>query len=177
MRPRRKPNSGMAGSHRRRRGWGEGSDDILWLDGEEPEAQPPPRSQPPMQPHQAQQPQPSERAHRHPGDFQSQAPQVTPASQRTPPPRQMPGPAIGDPFDSTGPIARTASGWRVGDEEVSDLTSAMVLADLLAADLPTESMPAIRSAPPASQRQRRPQRAPQPELPDAQRLRQTVAQL
>jgi hypothetical protein len=89
----------------------------------------------------------------------------------------MPEPAIGDPFDSTGPIARTASGWRVGDEEVSDLTSAMVLADLLAADLPTESMPAIRSAPLAPQRQRRPQRAPQAEPPDEQRLRQTVAQL
>jgi ANTAR domain-containing protein len=90
-------------------------------------------------------------------------------------------PEAPDPFDSTGPIARTAGGWRVGDEEVSDLTSAMVLADLLAADLPTESMPAIRSAPPARERQRRPGRRPQhelqAELPDAQRLRQTVAQL
>jgi hypothetical protein len=33
---------------------------------------------------------------------------------------------------------RTPTGWRVGDEEVPDLTSAMVLADLLAADLPSE---------------------------------------
>jgi hypothetical protein len=33
---------------------------------------------------------------------------------------------------------RTATGWRVGGEEVPDLTSAMVLADLLAADLPIE---------------------------------------
>ncbi|HEY7430800.1 MAG TPA: ANTAR domain-containing protein [Streptosporangiaceae bacterium] len=79
--------------------------------------------------------------------------------------------------DDTGPIARTASGWRVGDEEVPDLTSAMVLADLLAADLPTESMPAVRPAPPARQRARRPRREPHAELPDAQRLRQTVAQL
>jgi hypothetical protein len=40
------------------------------------------------------------------------------------------------------PVARrTATGWRVGDEEVSDLTSAMVLADLLAADLPPEGPP------------------------------------
>jgi len=40
------------------------------------------------------------------------------------------------------PVARrTATGWRVGDEEVSDLTSAMVLADLLAADLPAEGPP------------------------------------
>jgi hypothetical protein len=33
---------------------------------------------------------------------------------------------------------RTATGWRVGGEEVPDLTSAMVLADLLAADLSSE---------------------------------------
>jgi hypothetical protein len=42
----------------------------------------------------------------------------------------------------TGPqdavARRTPTGWRVGDEEVPDLTSAMVLADLLAADLPSE---------------------------------------
>jgi hypothetical protein len=46
------------------------------------------------------------------------------------------------------PVARrTATGWRVGDEEVSDLTSAMVLADLLAADLPTEAMPPAAAGP------------------------------
>ena len=33
---------------------------------------------------------------------------------------------------------RTPTGWRVGDEEVPDLTSAMVLADLLAAELSAE---------------------------------------
>jgi hypothetical protein len=33
---------------------------------------------------------------------------------------------------------RTPTGWKVGDEEVPDLTSAMVLADLLAAELPSE---------------------------------------
>jgi ANTAR domain len=33
---------------------------------------------------------------------------------------------------------RTPNGWRVGDEEVPDLTSAMVLADLLAAELAAE---------------------------------------
>ena len=37
------------------------------------------------------------------------------------------------------PVAwRTPTGWRVGGEEVSDLTSAMVLADLLAADLASD---------------------------------------
>ncbi len=46
---------------------------------------------------------------------------------------------------------RTANGWRVGDEEVPDLTSAMVLADLLAADLPAEDAArADGTVPPAS---------------------------
>jgi hypothetical protein len=47
------------------------------------------------------------------------------------------------------PVARrTANGWKVGDEEVSDLTSAMVLADLLVADLPTQTMPIVGSPAP-----------------------------
>ena len=66
------------------------------------------------------------------------------------------------------PVARrTATGWRVGDEEVSDLTSAMVLADLLAADLPGPGTPATPAA-----------MAPSgDEPPDARKLEQTVAQL
>jgi hypothetical protein len=68
------------------------------------------------------------------------------------------------------PVARrTATGWRVGDEEVSDLTSAMVLADLLAADLPTQAMPTVGA-----------QAAANPdgsESPDPRKLEQTVAQL
>ena len=66
------------------------------------------------------------------------------------------------------PVARrTATGWRVGDEEVSDLTSAMVLADLLAADLPGPGTPPAPAATaPAGD-----------EPPDARRLEQTVAQL
>lgn len=63
------------------------------------------------------------------------------------------------------PVAwRTASGWKVGDEEVSDLTSAMVLADLLAADLPPSPPPGTaghQDAGPA----------------DARKLQETVAQL
>jgi hypothetical protein len=47
---------------------------------------------------------------------------------------------------------RTPTGWRVGDEEVPDLTSAMVLADLLAAELSAEEQAdldaAAASAPP-----------------------------
>ena len=69
------------------------------------------------------------------------------------------------------PVARrTATGWRVGDEEVSDLTSAMVLADLLAAELPAEG-PRTPGSPAASgQRDKA-------EAPDARQLQETVAQL
>ena len=67
-------------------------------------------------------------------------------------------------------VRRTATGWRVGDEEVSDLTSAMVLADLLAAELPAEGPPTPGN--PAASRQR-----DQAESPDTQQLQETVAQL
>ena len=66
------------------------------------------------------------------------------------------------------PIARrTATGWRVGDEEVSDLTSAMVLADLLAADMPAEGPPTPGS----------PAAAEQARATDVRQLQETVAQL
>jgi hypothetical protein len=68
------------------------------------------------------------------------------------------------------PVARrTATGWRVGDEEVSDLTSAMVLADLLAAELPTQALPAVAGLAADG--------GAAAEPPDARRLQQTVAQL
>jgi ANTAR domain len=41
---------------------------------------------------------------------------------------------------------RTPTGWRVGDEEVPDLTSAMVLADLLAAELSAEEQAELDTA-------------------------------
>jgi hypothetical protein len=83
------------------------------------------------------------------------------------------------------PVARrTATGWRVGDEEVSDLTSAMVLADLLAADLPTQAMPAVGAAPgaAAAQGNAAPGHGARPALAsdeavDPERLQATVAQL
>ena len=69
------------------------------------------------------------------------------------------------------PVARrTATGWRVGDEEVSDLTSAMVLADLLAAELPAGGPPTPGN--PAASR-----RGDEAEQPDARQLQETVAQL
>ena len=41
----------------------------------------------------------------------------------------------GTPASGETVVRRSARGWVVGTEEASDLTSAMVLADLLAADL------------------------------------------
>ena len=71
------------------------------------------------------------------------------------------------------PVARrTATGWRVGDEEVSDLTSAMVLADLLAADLPPEGPPTPGS--PAAAATSRAHRA---DPADVAQLQETSAQL
>jgi hypothetical protein len=77
---------------------------------------------------------------------------------------------------------RTVTGWRVGDEEVSDLTSAMVLADLLAADLPAQAMPAELPAdtgPPTGRSAVADEShaVAQDPLPDVHRLQQTVAQL
>ena len=91
------------------------------------------------------------------------------------PPGDLPGWPLG-----AEPVARrTATGWRVGDEEVSDLTSAMVLADLLAAELPTQAMPTVAAAPAqgsaaASQGARA---ASGDETVDPERLQVTVAQL
>jgi ANTAR domain len=59
-------------------------------------------------------------------------------------------------------VRRSGQGWRVGPEETADLTSAMVLADLLAADLGSPTPP---PAGPAS------------EVDEAARLAVTVAQL
>jgi ANTAR domain len=43
---------------------------------------------------------------------------------------------------------RTPTGWKIGDEELPDLTSAMVLADLLAAELPSEEQWQVPGAAP-----------------------------
>jgi hypothetical protein len=49
-----------------------------------------------------------------------------------------PDAAVGDDLapgpDGEAVVRRTKDGWRVGGDEVSDLTSAMILADLLAAE-------------------------------------------
>jgi hypothetical protein len=63
-------------------------------------------------------------------------------------------------------VRRAPRGWRVGDEEVTDLTSAMVLADLLAAEL---GAPAPPVGPPRSE--------PVSEEDEVAQLAVTVAQL
>jgi hypothetical protein len=79
-------------------------------------------------------------------------------------------------------VRRTADGWRVGDDELPDLTCAMVLADLLAAELPTEIQPAITAAaapaPAASPATRTARSAERGEADEeTSRLRATVGQL
>jgi len=69
-------------------------------------------------------------------------------------------------------VRRTADGWRVGDDELPDLTCAMVLADLLAAELPTEIQPAVPPAPAGP-----PVPREQHIADEAHRLRTTVGQL
>ena len=68
-------------------------------------------------------------------------------------------------------MRRSAGGWQVGDEEAADLTSAMVLADLLAADLGAPAPPPAAGSP-------GPRRStPVTEEDEAARLAVTVAQL
>jgi len=69
-------------------------------------------------------------------------------------------------------VRRTPDGWRVGDDELPDLTCAMVLADLLAAELPTEIQPAVPAAPAAP-----PPAREQLVADEARQLRTTVGQL
>ena len=84
------------------------------------------------------------------------------------------GPVVAEPAAAEPVVAepvvvrRSEHGWQVGPEETGDLTSAMVLADLLAADLgaPTPPFPGPPTGPP-----------PVTEADEAARLAVTVAQL
>jgi hypothetical protein len=77
-------------------------------------------------------------------------------------------------------VRRSDRGWVVGDEEASDLTSAMVLADLLAADLASPDAPAAGATagaqPKSASRHARPM-GEAAEADEAARLAVTVAQL
>ncbi len=72
-------------------------------------------------------------------------------------------------------VRRSAGGWVVGDQEASDLTSAMVLADLLAADLVSSSSAAAPAPKPASRHAHPLTGAPAAD--EAARLAVTVSQL
>ena len=72
------------------------------------------------------------------------------------------------PSEASGLVVRRSEqGWQVGDEQAADLTSAMVLADLLAAELGSPAPPP--ASPPRSE--------PVSEEGEAARLAVTVAQL
>ena len=66
-------------------------------------------------------------------------------------------------------VRRSGQSWRVGDDELPDLTSAMVLADLLAADNPGSLPPSAAAGREAAE--------PADTAAEAGRLRVTVAQL
>jgi ANTAR domain len=91
------------------------------------------------------------------------------------------GPAVGRLSGETSAVTvvrRSGQGWRVGEDELPDLTSAMVLADLLAADNPG----AVLARPeryPTAPLAGDPDSAAGPADPvaEAARLRVTVAQL
>ena len=72
-------------------------------------------------------------------------------------------------------VRRSGRGWVVGDEKVSDLTSAMVLADLLAADLASSSSSDLAAASKPTARARPLGEAAGED--EAARLAVTVAQL
>jgi hypothetical protein len=73
-------------------------------------------------------------------------------------------------------VRRSERGWVVGDEEASDLTSAMVLADLLAADLASSGAAPAGTPPKTGPRHARPM-GEAAEADEAARLAVTVAQL
>lgn len=80
-------------------------------------------------------------------------------------------------------VRRTKDGWRVGSADLPDLTSAMVLADLLAAELPTMEMTKVEARPrsaveAASQASQASQsQVREPAAAETSKLRATIGQL
>ena len=74
-------------------------------------------------------------------------------------------------------VRRSGQGWQVGPEETADLTSAMVLADLLAGDLGSPTIPVVAPAPGSSVASQGVQGGQGVEADEATRLAVTVAQL
>ena len=80
-----------------------------------------------------------------------------------------PGQSVHDAADAVV-VRRSGHGWQVGDEQTADLTSAMVLADLLATDLGAPAPPPAGISGPRRS-------TPVTEEDEAARLAVTVAQL
>ena len=74
-------------------------------------------------------------------------------------------------------VRRSGQGWRVGPEETADLTSAMVLADLLAGDLGSPAIPVVAPAAGPSAASQGVQGGQGVEADEAARLAVTVTQL
>lgn len=74
-------------------------------------------------------------------------------------------------------VRRGGQGWRVEGEELPDLVSAIVLADLLASELPDTPRPATVGSPPPAAADREETALPGDPAAEAARLRVTVAQL
>jgi hypothetical protein len=79
----------------------------------------------------------------------------------------------GDAGQDDAVVRRTKDGWRVGSADLPDLTSAMVLADLLAADL-SASEPANAQTAKADEAA---SQAREPAAAETSRLRATIGQL
>jgi hypothetical protein len=85
--------------------------------------------------------------------------------------------ATQDPGESRSPdsaiadhavVRRTKDGWRVGSTDMPDLTSAMILADLLSSELSVPDSPCLAVTNPA---------AAEPAASETSRLRATIGQL
>jgi hypothetical protein len=74
-------------------------------------------------------------------------------------------------------LRRSGQGWQVGPEEATDLTSAMVLADLLAADLGSPTVPLVARSPGSAGSAGSAGSLAVSEADEAARLAVTVAQL
>jgi len=86
--------------------------------------------------------------------------------------------AVGQQQDAV--VRRTKEGWRVGDSDVTDLTSAMALADLISAELEpgddAARVTAAESEPPATATPKRGKNSGSPPS-ETGRLRATIGQL
>jgi len=72
-------------------------------------------------------------------------------------------------------VRRTRDGWRVGDADLPDLTSAMVLADLLAAEMPAGE--AAQGHPVAAANAKAAGQPKEPAATETNKLRATIGQL